>query len=240
MAERVLTDCKLWLDGYDLSGDMNALALAYAAELRDNTTFGDDTRSRIGGLKTLNFAHEGLWNGGDDQVDDVLFARVGVSNTVMTVSPMAGADGEVAYLARVIEAEYSPGADIGEVFSFAVSGEATDRLVNGTIMVTGAKTASGNGTARQLGALSAAQTLYAALHVTAASGTSPTLDVKVQSDDASGFASPTDRITFAQKTAIGAEWATVAGAITDDWWRISYTIGGTGPSFTFVVVVGIL
>jgi len=62
----------------------------------------------------------------------------------------------------------------------------------------------------------------------------------VQSDDAQAFLSPTDRITFAQATAIGAQWATpVSGAITDDWWRLSYTIGGTNPSFMVIVVVGI-
>jgi hypothetical protein len=73
-------------------------------------------------------------------------------------------------------------------------------------------------------------------------GTSPTLDVIVQSDDASGFPSATNRITFTQATGFTAEYATpVAGAITDDWWRVNFTIGGTAsPNFTFICVIGIL
>jgi hypothetical protein len=56
------------------------------------------------------------------------------------------------------------------------------------------------------------------------------------------MSSPTTRVTFSQATGRTSQWATpVAGAITDDWWDISWTIGGTGgPDFTFVAVVGIL
>jgi hypothetical protein len=103
-----------------------------------------------------------------------------------------------------------------------------------------ARTVTGNGTARQLGLVGATQKLYASLHVVDAS-VADTLDVKIQSDDASGMGTPTDRITFTQATAVGAQYATpVSGPIaTDTWWRVSYTIGGTSPSFKFAVVVGI-
>jgi hypothetical protein len=56
----------------------------------------------------------------------------------------------------------------------------------------------------------------------------------------SGFPSPATRLTFAQKTAAGYEFKSAAGAITDDWWRVDWTIGGTAtPTFSFVVAVGI-
>lgn len=241
MAPRVLTDCKLWLDGFDLSGDMNALGLDYASETQDDTVFGDDTRSRLGGLKTFGFNHQGLWNGGDDEVDDVLFGDIGLVDVLMSAAPEIGAAGETAYFGRIGLAEYSPAGVIGEIFRFTVSGEASDTPVQGTIMLNGsALTASGNGTARQLGAVAAGEKLYAGIHVLAASGTSPTLDVTVESDDNSGMTSATTRITFSQFTAIGSEWATpVDGAITDDWWRIDYTIGGTSPSFDVIVLLGI-
>jgi hypothetical protein len=241
MAEFVLENAKLWLGGYDLSGDMNALALEYGAETQDNTTFGQDTRTMLGGLKTVRARHEGLWNGGADQVDDVLFSQINVANTPMTFGPQTGADGEAGYSFQSKVASYAPGASVGEMFAFNVSAEAAGApLVRGTIMHNAARTATGNGTARQLGAVAVGQKLYAALHVVAVSGTAPTLDVTVESDDASGFASGITRGTFTQATAIGAQWLTpVAGAITDDWWRVGYTIGGTTPSFTFIVIVGI-
>lgn len=240
MAIQVLKDCKLWLDGWDLSGDMNALALRYGAELQDDTVFGDDTRSRAGGLKTVAVQHEGYWNGGADQVDDALFQSIGVADKPMTFGPETGADGERAFTVLTNLGEYAPGGEIGAMLAFSVSGEATGPLVRATVMHNAAETASGNGVARQLGAVGATEKLYAALHVVAVSGTTPTLDVTVESDDAVGFLTPTTRITFAQATAIGSEWATpVAGAITDDWWRVTWTISGAGPSFTFIVTIGI-
>lgn len=241
MAEFVLENAKLWLGGYDLSGDMNALALEYGAEAQDNTTFGQDTHSFMGGLKTIRASHEGLWNGGDGQVDDVLFARIASQNEPMSIAPETGADGETAYSFQSKVASYAPGAQVGELLAFNVSAEASaGPLVRGTIMHNAARAASANGVARQLGAVAAGSKLYAALHVIAVSGSSPTLDVTVESDDGSGMASPSTQITFSQATALGAQWATpVAGAITDDWWRVAYTIGGGSPSFTFIVVIGI-
>ena len=171
----------------------------------------------------------------------MLFSRLGLKGEVLSISPQAGAEGEIGYSFQTALSEYSPGAPVGEILAFSVSGEASSGpLVRGTILHNATRTANGQGSAFQVGAVGASQKLYAALHVVAASGTTPTLDVIVQSDDAMGMASPTNRITFAQASAIGAQWATpVAGAITDDWWRVDYTIGGGGPSFTFVCIIGI-
>ena len=103
------------------------------------------------------------------------------------------------------------------------------------------RTATANGTARQLGAVAAGQSVYATLHVLATvSGTSPTLDVVVASAATDSWPG-TSRITFSRKTAIGPQFATpVDGSITDPWRRVQYTIGGTDtPTFPFVVLIGI-
>ncbi len=89
------------------------------------------------------------------------------------------------------------------------------------------------------------QKLYAFLHVTATSGEGDqTLDVVIKSDSASDHSvSPATRVTFTQvTTSVGAQFATpVSGAISDDYWRAEWTIGGTGsPSFTFLVGMGIM
>ena len=76
--------------------------------------------------------------------------------------------------------------------------------------------------------------------MTSVSGTNPTLDVKLQSD-VDGFGSPADQITFSQAIAIGSQWGTPAsGAVTDTYYRLNYTIGGTDtPTFSFIVVMAI-
>ena len=161
----------------------------------------------------------------------------------MTFAPTTGAAAEPAYFAETLELALGGGGTVGDLYMFRASGTGQGtKLIRGTIMETGAKTATANGTARQLGAVTATQYLYACLHVIAVSGTNPTLDVIVASDDASNFGSSTTRMTFTQKTAIGSQFITpVAGAITDDYWRIVYTIGGTNtPTFNFIVTVGIL
>lgn len=84
--------------------------------------------------------------------------------------------------------------------------------------------------------------LYAAMHVTAVSGTNPTLDMIIRSDELVGMASPTTRFTFTQKTAIGAQWMTpISADIIDTYFQASFEIGGTDdPSFTVAVILAMI
>lgn len=158
----------------------------------------------------------------------------------VTVCPLTGADGEIAYLFRATNAKYSCGAAVGEMLKFQVSGTGTGPLVRATVMQTGEETATGAGTARELGAITATQRLTAHLHVLSASGTDPTLDVIVTSDDAEGMVDPTTRVTFTQATDVTSEQKTLDGPVTDTWWQVSWTIGGTNtPTFEFIVAFGI-
>lgn len=69
------------------------------------------------------------------------------------------------------------------------------------------------------------------LDVTAASGTTPTLDVTLQtSSDNATWATVG---TFAQKTAVSSERKAFSGL--DRFVRVIWTIAGTTPSFTFSV-----
>lgn len=233
----ILRDQKLWFDGFEFTGVMSAMALDYGAEVVDRTAFGSTTRQRLGGLKTVTAQHEGFFDA--DPFDEALFSRIGVADTPMSFAVDDAVEGSVAYSFLANLGEYSPGAQVGEMYRFSVGAEASGSLIRGTLMHDAVRTTSANGTARQLGAVASGQTLYAALHVTAVSGTTPTLDVTVESDDLVGFATPTTRMTFAQKIAIGSQWLTLAGPVTDDWWRIAWSIGGGGPSFDFAVFLGI-
>lgn len=239
MAELVLTNAKVWFDKYDVSGDLNAVAINYGADSLDITAMSDLTRNRIAGLKTVTVQHEGIWQG--DTIDDYLFSNIAVLNKPMTMASLP-TEGTIAYSFKSMLSEYNPiNGAVGDLTKFSVTGEANGDLIRGSLILNSSYSTSGNGTGQQLGAVSATQNLYAALHVTSVGSTSPqsTLDVIVQSDDNASFTSATNRITFSQATAITSEWATpVAGAITDDYWRINYTISG-GGTFAFAVFVGI-
>lgn len=240
----ILTNAKIYLAGYDLTGDFNQVALAFAAEELDDTAFGDTTRSRTGGLKTAAVEGSGFWNGGAD-VDKQIFDRIGTADVPMLIG-VDGADaGEVSYFLQALEASYQLGGAVGELLPFNLSAVASGGhpLVRGTVLHNGAITSTTSGTAYQVGAVAAGKKLFAALFIIGdPAGTNPTLDLKIQSDNAENMATPTDRITFAQRTARSALFATpVNGAITDDWWRATWTIGGTdSPSFATAVIMGIL
>lgn len=241
MANFVIKDGKVYLAGYDLSGDVNAAAIDYSADAIDVTCLGDDTHVRLGGIKTVTAQVEGYYNGGADK-DKILVDRIGTADVPLTICPENANEGSRAYFFRAMLASYGLSGSIGDALAFTVSAEPTNgELVQGTILLNSTETATGSGTGQQLGAVSAAQQLFAALHVITVADAGATLTVKVQSDDNSGFTSATDRITFTGVSAIGSEYATpVSGAITDDYWRVVWTIsGGTSPSFTFIVPVGI-
>lgn len=242
MATLILTNAKIWWDGYDLSGDHNKIEIAHGVEELPYDKFGSLTHLVKAGLRKSEISGGGWWNAGTDEADGVLHSKVGVAGTALAVSPDGGEEGEAVHFMKPLESMYSFGAAVGEILPFTTKAAAQSDLVRGTVMQNGLESVTGSGTARQLGAVSATQKLYAALHVFGANGSSPTLDVLVRSDDNSGMSSPTTRMTFTQATGRTSQWAApVAGAITDDWWDISWTIGGTGsPHFTFVAVVGIL
>lgn len=197
----------------------------------------------VGGLKTGNVSMSLMNDLVDDGVDERLFAALGVGGTVKSIVSNS-ADGSKAYTFKGISLGFVHGGDVGDVSMTTLTGrQSGSPVVRGRLLHPGstARTSSSTGTGRQLGAVAAGKSLYASLHVLTVSGTSPTLDVKVQSDDNGSFTSATDRITFTQANAKGGQWSSVAGAITDDYWRISYTIGGSAtPTFAFAVVAGVL
>lgn len=235
------TDALIAVGKHNLSGVSNEISLSAGIEALDSTCFGDTARRRLASITDAKISGAGIYDA--TLLDLPMFTAIGETDdnaSVITLAP-SKADAQVAYISKSCAYQWQPGASHGELLqgSFALS--AKDILVRGQLgeIGTTARTASGNGSALSLGAVSASQSLYATLHVVTVSGTTPTLDVIIQSDDGSGFASPTSRITFAQMTAAGSKWGSAAGAITDTFFRVNYTIGGTGPSFTFIVGIGI-
>ena len=243
MAIKVLTNAKLWLDAWDLSGDVNKIALQYGVDLQYATTFATPgAKARKGGLRSTSLALEGFWSGGVDLVDEVLFGKVGAVSVPLTVSDtgVAGDPGTFSFLAGV--AQYTPGAAVGELFKFALDVVSSDdALIRRILLRNSIETGAANGAAFAQGLVGTGQKLWAALHVLAIAG-GGTWTWKLQSDDAGGFGTPTDRITFNAVTVKGSQWATpVAGPIaSDNQWRASWSVaGGAGNSITAVMFMGI-
>tara|TARA_R110002020_G_scaffold2230_4_gene10430 strand:- start:4844 stop:5602 length:759 start_codon:yes stop_codon:yes gene_type:complete len=246
MAIQGLMDARIFLGGYEYTSFSSSLTTDYAAEMLDNTVFGDDTRSNRGGVRTFAFTVGGYRDDGATtpfgDASGTAYARVGAAREVFSYAPVGTADGQRSFTIRGVNGTYTPlSGSVGDLLPFELTGAAAhSELIRGVVEGVGTKTATANSTGTNLGALSATQSLYAGLHVTAFGGTSPTLDVKIQSDDNSGFSSATDRITFTQNTgSIQAQWGSVNGAVSDTYWRSVMTIGGSTPTFTLYVTIGI-
>lgn len=239
----VLTDCRIYCETADLTGFSNKVELSSAVEDLDRTTFADGGyKTRVGGLFDTTASVEGFWQAGDFTMpDDTFWANLG-SSIALTVVPASGTVGSLCYLTNALEADYKPAGEVGKLLAYTVGLKGNWPMVRGSILHPQgtARTTTGTGTGLQLGAVGATQKLYACLHVLSISGTStPTITVKIQSSVDNTFASPTDRLTFAADTALDGQVGTVTGAVTDQWWRATWTITGSTPSFLFAVSAGI-
>ncbi len=242
MGTSVIKNRPVYLDAIDFSNSAHGLSVQFGVDDKDGTVLSSDTHIAKPGLKTFGCSMEGFWDETTEYpADSTLFANVGEANKILTYATGLGTVGEVAYFIKMGEITYIQDLEIGEMYTFKMDGNASGDLVRGVFELNlAAAVASGVSSGTQLGALSSSQSLWVAIHVLGVSGTSPTLDVVVESDDNGSFTSAISRITFAQITAKTSQMLNVVGAISDDYWRINYTIGGTSPSFQFVVVFGIL
>ncbi|MBI3936767.1 MAG: hypothetical protein HY323_07300 [Betaproteobacteria bacterium] len=240
MAIQTFRDAETWIGAYRLTTNLHAVALGQKLDEIDATVFTDTGRRLLGGIPDHALNIEGYMD--EANAGAAAEAALGEADTVFSVAPIGGAGGaltDVAYLGRALFGKFEGAVKVGDLYRFSLGGVCSpgERIVRGTLMHNATRTTSSNSTGVELGAVGAAQYVYGALHVIAASA-GDTLDVTVKSSATQGGAYTT-RLTFTQAAGITSEWKSAAGAITDTWWRIDWTVGGAGISFTFVVTVGI-
>ena len=241
MAITTLTDARVYMAEFNLSGDHNKIGLDSGYRDAPNTVFGMTAESVKKTLAFVDLTGQGYVTLGSGLTIDALQGEIGVADVPVSVSP-SGTEGDPVEFFKAMVANYKPfgGAGVGEhmAFEFSAKGQGV-QSAQGTIHGIGSKSSTGNGTGYQDGAAASTDTIYAALHVLSKSGSTPTLDVVIESDDNSGFTSATTRLTFAQKTDVGSEFLSAVGPFTDDWWRATWALGGTTPVFGIVAVFGI-
>ena len=243
MAELVLKDVGIFVDGRDLSGDHNALTLTGTPDILDKTTFGSTWRKKVAGLKTVEFNAQGFTNVAKS---DPEYGADIASTGVVTITPTGGAVGEPAYMFQSIESNYSPfnSGAVGELCPFDVTlTGAGEEFVKGKVLInTTSLSAATAGTAVAIGAVTTGNFLYGTVHITSVDTTGAGQDIRVaiQTDSSSGFGvSPTTQIAFTSSTGITGEWGTrVAGATTDTWARVNITITSSSASYSVFSAVG--
>lgn len=221
---------KVFANGYDLSSYLNSYSVAGEADTAEVSTLGASAKSYIAGMKDATFSAEGFFAGlTASDIDTRIAAQLGTT-TVWTVvfNDAVGASG---YGVRAIDTSYEVGAEIGGAVAVTVEGQSTvGQEAVRVLHALGAETATGN-SASVDNAVSTSNGAAAYLHVTAASGTTPSLTVKVQHS--------ADNSTWVDLTTLNAvtssnsyQRKTVTGTV-NRYLRAYFTITGTTPSFTF-------
>ena len=243
MAELILKDCKMYVAGYDLSGDMNSMGLKYNAGLQDKTVFGSGTRRRLGGLKDVEITGGGFWNAttDNDVVDPVIFNRIGSTEDVNSLIPEGTGIGNVAYFTQGLNAEYTPSGNIGEMLAFSMTAHGNKPLVRGRLMEAGTISTGLTPTVQTLGVRKPKQKLCVGVHVLSVSSSDAGITLHVETDnttDFSGSPSTALTVTLSDTDANVGRWDSTASSTGDDNYRVSITQTTTGDSVNAVVVLG--
>jgi hypothetical protein len=230
----------------DLTGTAREITFGpVSVAMKESTTFADGGFVCVApGLASGQGAVKGNSDFAADVLDDELtVATLGAQYPFSVIPNPTGTvtAGDAAWFARALRGDYSPfSGEVGEMASYDALFPYDSPITRGQVAhPSAARTTDGNGTACTLTGPTASQKLYAALHVTAYSGLTNCI-IKVQSDDGSGFASATDRITFTTVTGTTSQFASVAGSFSSETHhRVTWDVTGTG-SITFVAVFGVI
>jgi len=120
-------DARVFVGGYNLSGDHSAVSVALSAEMLDETAMGDSTRIHKGGLTVVDVEGSGHWNATAAHADDVLFGLAGVDDTIVTVFANGlteGTETDMGFAMLGVLESYNIGGDVGGLlpFDYAIRG----------------------------------------------------------------------------------------------------------------------
>lgn len=244
MAVLSFTDCEILAGPFRLTGRSNAVELETTRPALDVTNFDSGGwNESIAGIKEMAASVDGHYDAsaietGGLTLDEQLFAELSSGQFPLTLAPTK-TDGGVAYVAGAQRGSLTMFGQIGEVAPFSSDMWGDGQVGRGNLIhpasSTVSATADGNGV--QLGAVADGDTLLMSYHVLSLDGTTPTIDITFESDDNSGFASAaTVHNTGALSTATSA-LVTAAGPITDDYFRVTFTLGGTDPVIRFAAAI---
>lgn len=244
MAAFVLTNSQILVGSFDATSFTGQFDESATVAMQESSTFGGGGYVRkYPGLKSFETSLSGDADYASGGIAAAFTPATLGTQQLVSIQPTGGAVAAdpTIFTRGLIDHIAAPTGAIGDMAGFEMSFTSDTAQIGGQVAAPlTARTVTANGTVLTMTGPTATQRIYAGLHITAASGTTPTLDVKIQSATLIGFGSPTDRITFTQANAAGWQFASLAGAVTDGFWRAVFTIAGTTPSFTCAVVLGVL
>lgn len=233
------TTSRLFFNKKHLSGSIKSWNAGGKRGYGETTSLLDSGTKGIPGLMEGSLKIDGMFEQDaiNDAIHETVMNAINVDNGgLCTITPAGIVLGSPAFICRADISNYEVQAGINDIVSVAIEGTPDDGIDWGVILhAHNAVTATSNDTSVDNGVTlgATANGGVASLHVTAASGTTPTGTFKVQhSTDNSVW---TDLITFTAVAGLATyEYKTVSGTV-NRYIRCLYTIGGTTPSYTFLM-----
>lgn len=135
MAEFVLKDASLVVNSVDLSDHVNSVTINYSAEIQDKTAMGDDSRTKLAGLKDFSIDVEFNQDHAASNVDATLFPLIGAAAFTVVVKPTSGSVSATnpSYSGSCLLESYAPiGGGVGDKASTTISMPGSGDLTRAT------------------------------------------------------------------------------------------------------------
>lgn len=110
----------------DLSGAVDSCSLSQDVEMAETTTFADDAKTYIVGLKDGTFSVSGHFTAADNSADVVLSGLLGFDTARGVVyAPDGPGSGKVSYTADVYLTSYEVESSVGDQVTFSAEFQVT-------------------------------------------------------------------------------------------------------------------
>jgi len=215
-----------------LAAYLRTVSPSASVEMLDVTTLADTAKAFTPGLEDFTLSIDGLF----DTATSAGSIWANITNAInagsivaTSVAPTGFAVGNSVWVLPARTINYEVSSAVADVVGFSMSfGAGSPANVGVSLADLSAVTATANGTTVD-NAVATTNGSVAQIHVTAVSGTSPTMTAIVQhSTNGSTWAT---LATFTAITGTTSEVITTTGTV-NRYVRAQYTVGGTTPSIT--------
>lgn len=250
MAGYVLRNCKIYFDGYDISGYLNQVTLEAGSNAQSNTTFGSNTETFISGLQTVSLSLAG-WvesaaaaGANNYRIEENSWNAAGsTANKIMMIIPTSFAQNQPVYWFPGAQGAVQQGGAVGAMYAYSGKFAATgQRLCRGMVIDASTYAATTRSTTgavcSALGAPNSGQLTYAAVACYLLASSSASVTVTIQSATAATFASPTTQFTFTAQTGNPSAQmaaAPVSCSTAALYWRTSVSLIGRATDLVGVL-----
>ena len=227
---------RVYLDKYNLSGDLNATDQAFNVETPLVTCFSNEGPRRVEGNYDTEDNDLGFFDGDAGAHDAILAAIVGDGIDHYLGKLFGTTEGDTAY-EKIVRIDGQPrSGGLGGAVLLNFSSKGSGGAYRGVILRSATVTGAGNGTGQNLGATVSGDEFAVTFRVLSFTGTNITLKVQESSDDGGGDAyADIASLTSGALTAIGVVRVSTTAA-TEAWKRLN--VSGTFTSALILVTCG--